>query len=626
MSDAADTSPAQDAMSQPSEAGDLLAQLAAAEGAHEERARRALRTLAPAEALPALASALRDDANAGRRRAAREIFADWGRPGEAGADQVIGLLAELAASEDADVRILALSAFGDTGNSAARPAAEAALADSDPNVISAAADALGGIGDPRAAASLCSALQGGTLWSRAAAVVALGALRNPSAVPHLAAVSDPELAGPVADALARIADPAGLDALRRSVNTEDAAVRSAAETAAASILSAHPDHPVPHWLREALAGREQKLAANLQDNGDDCAARLLGLAATDAAAGYLLDALRRDELRPLAAAGLALIPAAVVVPPILSRLPGSRGSERVALLNALPPAPPAPADAVRSLVRELASPETRTRAAAAEALARSDASLVLPHLLRAVEEPASRAGAAEALGRIPGAPLADRTRLLSDADANVRTAAAAGLARFGASDALDVVLAALERENDPAARRALIRALGAAGGGAAVSRLAASLEAGDAGQRFAAVSALGQTGSGEALAPLMAALDDEDAGVQAAALRALGALGDPRATGPVTDCLEHGNRDLRRAAAAALDHLAPAAAGERLFAALDDDDWEVRLAAVRALRQIASPRAVAALAGAAASDPDPLVRNAAAQAASSAHGGTDEEL
>jgi HEAT repeat protein len=103
-------------------------------------------------------------------------------------------------------------------------------------------------------------------------------------------------------------------------------------------------------------------------------------------------------------------------------------------------------------------------------------------------------------------------------------------------------------------------------------------------------------------------------------------LGDPRATGAVTDCLDHGNRDLRRAAAAALDHLAPAAAGDRLFAALDDDDWEVRLAAVRALRQIASPRAVAALAGAAASDPDPLVRNAAAQSVSSAHRGTDEEL
>ncbi|CAN5489043.1 hypothetical protein BH24GEM3_BH24GEM3_24440 [soil metagenome] len=571
-----------------------------------------LRDIAGGEALhPRLVAALRDGADAERRNAARSVLAALAAPRAGEGEPTRELLEQLIREDpDADVRVLAVSALGESGNCEARPALESALRDAEENVVSAAADALGLLGDARAAAALAELVTRGEFWGRMSAIVALGQLRDAQAVPALAqAAADPLLAEAAAASLGEIGDAAGLEPLRRLLEEGSGSIRRTAQRAAAAILAASPATPVPPWLRAALAGQEEELERTLRESGDDCAARLLGVAGSDAGAVHLVAALASDELRPAAAAGIALLPRDVAAEALLMRLPLAEVEERAALLTALPALQEE--SEVRRILPYLADAANEVRATAAEALGRSREEFVLPALLAALEDPALRLGAVQALGRLGPtrcAPLAD---LLEDADPRVREAAADALAHCAAQEG-ERIRAALQRETDPGARNALIRALGAAGdGAAAVADLAPLLASEEIGLRFAAARALGETRSAEALAPLLEALLDPAPEVQAAALRALGELGDPRAAPPLVERLDSPDRDLRRTAATALREIAPPGVIARLVQALDDADWEIRLAAVRALARLGG---VDPLHRAATADSDPLVRRAAREA------------
>jgi HEAT repeat protein len=593
----------------------LVREVGSGESWRRHRALANLRGVDPALPLvPRLFDALRDEADAERRNAARSMLAVLAAPDALSSSTVLGPLEQLATSDpQSDVRVLAASAMGESGNCEARAALERALEDPDTNVVSAAADALGLLGDPRAVDALVATTERGEFWSRIAAVVALGRLRDRRAISALAAATaDPLLAEAAATALGEIGDPAGLEPLRPLIEHAAPGARDAAERAAAGILSAHPSTPVPEWLRNAVRDRVDELTACLQrSDEDDCAVRLLGAAGTPRAARVLVDAFARPELRAAAAAGIAMLPHAIASAAILARVPAAPDEERAALLASLPALSSATADVVIGL---LSASDAAARAAAADALGRSEPDAVLPALLAALETPARRLGAAEALARLSEPPAAPLASLLGDADARVRAAAADGLARAAAREHREAIAAALREEDDDQAKRALVRALGAAGGAEALDTLVPLLRAADAPLRFSVVRALGMTGAAEALPHLLDALADADAGIQVTALRALGELGDPRAAAPVAARLDAGHRDMRRTAASALHALAPAGVVDRLVAALDDGDWEIRLAAVRTLRRIGAQQAAEPLRRLAEGEMDPLVRREAEEA------------
>lgn len=559
--------------------------------------------------LPALEEALRDPQDAERRNAARSVLAALAAPG--GVDAALERLARLAEDPDADVRILSASALGESGNPEARSPLEGALGDPDPNVAAAAADGLGVLGDPRAVDALAAALRADDPWRGIAAAVALGKIGDPRALPALsAAVSDPLLGAPAAEAVGEIGDPSGMEALRPALERGGAEARTAALEAAGRLLAALP--APPPWLREVARREEERVARHFAADGDPASARLLGAAGTPSAAEALLAGFADPERRITAEAGLRLLPADTALRALLPRLE-EEDEGLCTLLSLLPSLPDAAS--MERVLPFLGSTDEEVRGEAADALARAaEGAGARPRLARALEDPALRLGAVIALGRLPGGACDILAALLDDPDPAVRTAAAEGVARCPAPEVEAQIGDALDRERDGKVRHALVAALGAIGGPAAATRLAGLATDADPATRFAAVRALGRSGAPEALSPLLEALAEGDVPLQVAALEAIGELGDARGGEALARRMDEPEREVRRAAAAALQQAAPPAAAGRLREALGDPDWRIRLAAARALARIAPPGVQQALERTREADPDPLVRQAAAQA------------
>lgn len=576
-----------------------------------QRARHRLAALTGAEPiLPHLVAALHDDDNAERRNAARSALAALASPESPTCRAALQHLGESARDPDEDVRILAASALGESGNPSAHTALAALLRSPSPNVAAAAADALGVLGDRRGVAPLAEILREGDFWVRVAAVVALGRIGGAEAVAALSrAVENPLLAPAAVEAMGATGDPGGLGGLRAPAESDDEGLRTAAHRAAAALYGARPEIPVPEWLRASLRPREEELIGALKEREGEADVLLLGLLGTPAAAQVLIRALSRPELRPAVTVALQATPAEVAAQAILENLPGADAGECVALLSALPPLPDAPA--VSTVLPHLGSDSPEVRAAAAEALSRTEAPLATEALLRALEDPALRHGAVVALGRLAAPPCGVLAGVLRDPDAALRTAAAEALTHCAPGEVRGDIIEALRAERSPRTLRALVRALAATGGPEAVREISPLLRREDPALRFTGIRALGSTRSEEALPPLVEALADPAPEIQAAALRALGELGIADAAEPVAARLLDRDRDLRRTAAFALRRMAPPAALARLREALQDPDREIRLAAARTLRRIGGEEAREALRRAAEEDPDPLVREAA---------------
>lgn len=557
--------------------------------------------------LEPLADALGDAARPQRRNAARSALAALGQPDAPATGAAIDRLGRLLEhSPDPDVRILAAVSLGETGSGSAARFLSSALVDPDPNVASAAAEALGLLRAESALPALEEAARDGPTWVRLAAVVALGRVADPAARGVLEdCLETPELADAAAHALGEIGDAGALDAL---ASVAGPATEAALE-ASARILAAHPSVEPPAALRDAAAARLDLLAGRFVAEGDEEAARLMGVAGTPGAVEVLLDQLRREDRGPAALAGLQLAPAERVQAPILARLPKAAPEERTLLLAAVP----ALRDerSLELLTRLFEDPDAEVRGAAADVFGRSAVPLALAVLEAAAEVPARRAAAVEALGRV-GAPACDLLlRFLADPLPDVRRAAAEALGRCGTPEAARTVASALSAESAPGVRAALLSALGRSGGAEAARELARQLRHHDVEVRYRAALALGRSGAGEALPPLLEALSDEAEEVRAAALRALGELGDPRGAGPAAAFLDDPELDVRRTAAVTLRELAPPEALDRLLGALRDPDWQVRLAAVRALVRLGGGAVGPYLERVAEEDPDPLVRRAA---------------
>jgi HEAT repeat protein len=198
------------------------------------------------------------------------------------------------------------------------------------------------------------------------------------------------------------------------------------------------------------------------------------------------------------------------------------------------------ASALRIAARDL---DTMVRATAIRSLARAGDAEAASVVLEALTdpEPTVRLAAVRTAGAlIPGSPamIGPVRRLLEDADAAVRAAAAAVILRETAHvDALDV-LRAMMRSEDPHAR---VLALGALEGSASPDTFemgAGGLSDHDARVRVASARVLATEDPTLTVPLLVRALDDDDSDVRRAVARSIGCIGASSAE-PVLSALFH---------------------------------------------------------------------------------------
>jgi HEAT repeat protein len=144
---------------------------------------------------------------------------------------------------------------------------------------------------------------------------------------------------------------------------------------------------------------------------------------------------------------------------------------------------------------------------------------------------------------------------LGDPDENVRGRAVGALEVVGRPEAIEALLALLERDEA-------------------------------AWVRHGALQALARLGAEEVLAPAEALLEDPDARTRAAGARALGALASVRGLPALDRALTDGSPWVRRTAVISVLLVGSPEGRPLLARAVADDDWEVRLYAAEALKRL----------------------------------------
>lgn len=512
-----------------------------------------------------------------RRAGARMALGALATPGGPVADQARDRLDRAIASGDADLRILAATAMGESANTAFLAPLIQALGDDDPNVVAAAADALGELGHPAALDPLAALTDHAELWVRAAAVVALGRLQDPAALPSLqraAAITGIE--GTVVAAVRAIGDPSGLDLLAELYG----ALPGPALEAAGSILSAHSDVSPPDWVVEGARDHASSLLAAMAVHDDPAVGRLLGIAATPETIDVLVRLAGPPRHSEAAINGLLAVPAERGAGPILDRIDDAEAEDAILLLSILPPVEGP--ERIERLVPLLSHPDPRVRAAAAEALARSPAERALPLLADVLIRDPVAPEVVRATGSLGSAACVALLPLIADPHPDVRAAAADALGRCAGASLASDIQAALAREEDAGARRSLLRSLGRVAGRSAVPTLASALDDPDAGTRLAAIEGLGATGSPDAIPHLRHALDRAP-GETLAAIRALGELEHPAAGEVIEPRLRSEDLEQRRTAVRAIRSSAASLDRSTLEALAGDPDRWIRVWAARLL-------------------------------------------
>jgi HEAT repeat protein len=553
--------------------------------------------------LERLVAQLADD-DPGRRAGARMALGALAATDSPSAARATEALLAALASADADLRVLAATAMGESANPAFLGALIQALDEDDPNVVAAAADALAALGRPGALAPLARLTEHPEFWVRAAAVVALGRLRDPSALPALARCAEvPGLEGAVVEAVRAIGDPSGLEVLAKLRR----ALPMPALEAAGSILSAWNHVAPPAWVVAGARANVATLLATMDEEDDPAAGRLLGIAATPQAIHALLDLVGPPRHSEAAINGLLALPSEERVDPILDRLADAETHDAVTFLSLLPPLERP--DRIERLVPYLTHPEAPIRAAAAEALARSPAERSLPVLTDRLAADRVAPEVIRAAGALGSAACVALLPLLGDRDPAVRAAAADALGRCADPSLAGEVERALGREEDDAARRALLRCLGRVAGGVAVPTLVPALGDPDAETRLAAIEALGATGSADAVPHLERALGT-GGGETLAVIRALGELGDPAAAPVLEPWLRSADLDQRRTAVRAARSITRSMDPTVIRALAEDPDPWIRSVAARFLGEHGEAGRIA-LERLASMDPSPDVRTEA---------------
>jgi HEAT repeat protein len=443
------------------------------------------------------------------------------------------------------------------------------------------------------------------LEARQSAVLALGRIGDPSAVPALVKTlnADGELIIPAAGALAKIGDRRAFEALLGLIGHKDAAVRQAAVAAINSL--GHPDMPARACVLLGDADprvRESAVKIAGYFGYRECAESLIGLC--------------EDPDENVRRAAIEHIPyledvrvAAIVAGAIKSGSPRVRASAAQALAQV------DAAQAVAHLLEAMGDEDAWVRYFAARSVGKHGYTEALDALARLAQgDPAShvRIAAMDALGRIGGSrAVATLARLAELEDRELSSTALAGLGRIGHPDSLPPLVAAL-RSPDPMRRADALRALGERGGPGAVDAIqwVAAADAEPAVIR-AAIDALAELATPEAIAALTALT--ADAARREASVTALSQLGRKHIE-LVGEGLSHAQASVRQAVVEALGRMKHPRASEILGGALDDEDSSVRLSAVNALMHLGSRSAERKLVAMARADADVAVRRAAQRA------------
>lgn len=445
------------------------------------------------------------------------------------------------------------------------------------------------------------------LETRQAAVVALGRIGDRKATCALLAVlPDPELAVPVAGALARLGDSDAFEPLLSLLGHVDTAVRQAVIAALNSI--GHCDMPA-------------RIAPLLDDPDPvvrESAVKIAGYF------GY------RE-----------------CVDRVLERCGDASEAVRRAAVDHLPFFEHH--GVIFALAHALEFDTPPVRAAAAAALARIDGANALAPLLRALDDPDPwvRFFALRSIGSFANPTVAPAVRTLLERDpaGQVRLAAIDVLGRLDAVDTV-TTLQPLLASPEPDIARAAIRALGHSKDARATLLLESLLRADDTWRRVEAVTALGERGgagapstlqwvaAGEpdqevtnaaiAALALLAAREDAHAIEATSALVALTAEPAQRAASIAALCrlpsrriadiakgLRHASPDVRRATIAVLGRMKQPEATRWVEGALEDAVPAVRATAVAEVRRLGSRNAAKKLLALARTDPDLEVRQAA---------------
>ena len=334
---------------------------------------------------------------------------------------------------------------------------------------------------------LIQQLRAEDLEIRQAAVMALGRIGDPAAVPALIEVlqNEPELTVLTAGAMAKIGDLGPFETLMAMLGHEEAAVRRAVISALNSM--GHPD--MPDRIRTLLADPDPKVR--------ESAVRIAGYFSYPQCGERFLER-TRDPEEDIRRAAVECLP----------YLDDHR--------------------AFSHLVHALLDDSPRVRAAAAKALSHVEGGEALPHLLKALkdEAPWVRFYAVRSTGghRLKEASEALRDLITHDPAQHVRIEAIKAVSEMGGKDTVSL-LNPLVKDPDTDIARAAIRGLGMMDHPDAVAPLFEALRSTDPELRVAALHALGESRGPEVPEKLQwVAATDRDEKVVAAAMQILAGL------------------------------------------------------------------------------------------------------
>ena len=418
-------------------------------------------------------------------------------------DYAVAPLIEALREENPWVRMAAVEALGQTGNSSAVAPLVEALRDEEPSIRSTAIKSLGEIGDARSVATLIKALGDGNM--RMTAIKALGQTGDVSAVaPLVEALTHENLRRSAIEALGEIGDAGAVAPLVETLRDEDCWVREAASMALGKI--GDPSAVAP--LAEALRDEDSRVRR--------AATEALGEIGDARAVVPLVEALRVLDIQKVASKALGRIGDAAFAP-LVEALSDDREWVLKAVIEAL--GETGDARAVAPLVELLRNKYSLVRSAVIKALGEiGDARAVAPlvEVLRD-EDSWERGAAIKALGNIGDigafAPLVEAIR---DENSAVSRAAIEALGKIGDARMVAPLIEGI-RDEDPRVRRATIEVLGEIGDARAVAPLVEALR--DFDLRRVAIEALVRIGEA-AYAPLNEALKDENPWVREAAIEA----------------------------------------------------------------------------------------------------------
>jgi HEAT repeat protein/cyclophilin family peptidyl-prolyl cis-trans isomerase len=208
----------------------------------------------------------------------------------------------------------------------------------------------------------------------------------------------------------------------------------------------------------------------------------------------------------------------------------------------------------------------------------------------------TRAAAARALGLIQERSTApELLASLADRSATVRREAAFALGILGDTTVVPAMAVNWEREADPAAREAMVTAIGTLGARAGTQTVVRALDAKRETERWAAALAAARIRDRALASPLTAHAEDARPEMRWRVAYALGRIGGPAGVPALRNLAGDKVEVVRMSAARAIGEVADSTSTDLLASLLKDSAWRVRVNAVRALGVLGARNQAAAV-------------------------------